>query len=115
MSADLERRFRELGGHFVTPPSEIAAKLDGIRALVFDWDGVFNAGRKGGGLASGFSEPDSMGTNMLRFALWRKRSAQPTCAVLSGADNPAAREFAQRERLDPGSAALGCDLARGDE
>lgn len=99
MSADLERRFRELGGRFVTPAAAIAEKLRGIRALLFDWDGVFNAGAKGGGVASGFSEPDSMGTNMLRYALWRVQGAQPVCAILSGADNAAAREFAQREHF----------------
>jgi 3-deoxy-D-manno-octulosonate 8-phosphate phosphatase (KDO 8-P phosphatase) len=98
MLSDTERRFRELGGRFVTPAAQIAANLRGLRALVFDWDGVFNSGVKGAG-ASGFSEPDSMGTNMLRFALWRERGTQPVCAVVSGADNPAAREFAKREHF----------------
>lgn len=99
MAADLERRFGGLGGHFVVPADDIASRLRRTRALVFDWDGVFNAGVKGGGAASGFSEPDSMGTNMLRFALWRERGVQPICALVSGADNPGAREFANREHF----------------
>lgn len=98
MLGDIEGRFRELGGRFVTPATDIAAAAQRIRALVFDWDGVFNAGVKGVG-GSGFSEADSMGTNMLRFALWRRLGAQPVCAIVSGADNPAAREFAKRERF----------------
>jgi 3-deoxy-D-manno-octulosonate 8-phosphate phosphatase (KDO 8-P phosphatase) len=98
MLADIERRFRELGGRFVTPAAKVAAAAENIRALVFDWDGVFNTGVKGSG-DSGFSEADSMGTNMLRFALWRRHGVQPICAVLSGADNPAAREFAKREHF----------------
>lgn len=99
MRADLECRFGELGGRFVVPAGEIAARLRRVRALMFDWDGVFNPGAKGAGAYSGYSEPDSMGTNLLRFALWRALGAQPACAVLSGADNPAAREFAKREHL----------------
>jgi 3-deoxy-D-manno-octulosonate 8-phosphate phosphatase (KDO 8-P phosphatase) len=98
MPADIERSFLELGGRFVTPAVRVAAKLEAIRALVFDWDGVFNSGAKGMG-GSGFTEPDSMGTNMLRFALWRRRGMQPICAILSGADNPTAREFAEREHF----------------
>lgn len=98
MLGDIERRFSELGGRFVTPAAQIAAAARGIRALVFDWDGVFNSGEKKAG-GSGFSEADSMGTNMLRFALWRRLGTQPVCAIVSGADNPAAREFAKRERF----------------
>lgn len=98
MQPDLERRFRELGGRFVTPLAQMKERLDSVRALVFDWDGVFNPGFKGAGVA-GFSEPDSMGTNMLRFALWLAGREQPLCAIVSGADNPAAREFAKREHF----------------
>ena len=96
MQSDLERRFRELGGRFVIPAERMAARLAKIRGLVFDWDGVFNAGVKGTQV-SGFSEPDSMGTNMLRFAMWLEQEKLPFCAIVSGADNPAAREFAKRE------------------
>ena len=42
-----------------------------IRGFVSDWDGVFNQGAKGEGAESTYSEPDSMGTNLLRYALWR--------------------------------------------
>ena len=98
MHSDLERRFRELGGRFVTQAARMAKNLARIRGIVFDWDGVFNSGLKGA-QASGFTEPDSMGTNMLRFALWLEREEQPFCAIVSGADNPAAREFARREHF----------------
>ena len=39
----------------------LARQLHGIRALVFDWDGVFNDGWKDAQGGSPFSEVDSMG------------------------------------------------------
>lgn len=92
-------RFHDAGGVFVTPAPAVAASLQRIRALVFDWDGVFNSGVKGQGLPSTFSEADSMGSNMLRYALWRKARQLPTVAVVSGESNRAALQFARRERF----------------
>ena len=69
--AELEARFAKLGGVFMTPTSVLRERLRGIRGLVSDWDGVFNAGSKGDGTSSTFGEPDSMGMNLLRYALWR--------------------------------------------
>lgn len=87
------------GGRFVTPPEHLARRLKSIRGLVFDWDGVFNDGCKGPGHASTFSEPDSMGLNMLRYGFWRQWRQLAPVAVISGADNPAAVQFARREHL----------------
>jgi 3-deoxy-D-manno-octulosonate 8-phosphate phosphatase (KDO 8-P phosphatase) len=70
-----------------------------IRGFVSDWDGVFNQGAKGEGAESTYSEPDSMGTNLLRYALWRQNGALPIAALITGEDNPAARGFAQREHF----------------
>ena len=75
--AELEARFAKLGGVFMTPTSVLRERLRGIRGLVSDWDGVFNAGSKGDGTSSTFGEPDSMGMNLLRYALWRERGALP--------------------------------------
>jgi 3-deoxy-D-manno-octulosonate 8-phosphate phosphatase (KDO 8-P phosphatase) len=97
--AALEHRFRQLGGVFLTPPSLIASRLRRVRVIVFDWDGVFNAGVKGNDVESTFSEPDSMGTNLLRFALWRVRKEMPICAIISGENNETARRFAVREHF----------------
>ncbi|MBL1261366.1 MAG: hypothetical protein COB33_012640 [Thiotrichaceae bacterium] len=101
-SPDIQRLaeiFSDLGGTFVTPPSEIAARLKKIKAIVFDWDGVFNDGFKGEGLPSIFSEADSMGTNMLRYGLWRQNSGLPITAIISGEQNLTARHFATREHF----------------
>jgi 3-deoxy-D-manno-octulosonate 8-phosphate phosphatase (KDO 8-P phosphatase) len=98
--AALEERFRELGGVFLTPAPVIADRLRALRGIVFDWDGVFNPGVKGDVTHSSFSEPDSMGTNLLRFALWRKRGEMPATAIVSGERNATALDFAKREHFD---------------
>jgi 3-deoxy-D-manno-octulosonate 8-phosphate phosphatase (KDO 8-P phosphatase) len=97
--AELENRFSKLGGIFVTPVAEIARRVRAARGFVSDWDGVFNAGSKGEGAESTYSEPDSMGTNLLRYALWRAHGALPVAALVTGADNPSARGFALREHF----------------
>ncbi|MCY7352776.1 MAG: hypothetical protein LH606_19310 [Cytophagaceae bacterium] len=38
--------FEDLGGHFVTPAPKLAEKVARVKAVVFDWDGVFNDGVK---------------------------------------------------------------------
>lgn len=97
---ELEARFSKLGGAFLTPVSELAARARKLRGLVADWDGVFNDGAKGDGAASTYSEPDSMGVNLLRYALWREQGrTMPVAALITGAHNGAAREFALREHF----------------
>ena len=98
-SPGLVDKFSAAGGNFVTPVEELTQKLDQCRAIVFDWDGVFNTGRKGGARSSGFSEADSMGTNMLRYGLWRRLGELPYTAIISGEDNQSAIAFAEREHL----------------
>lgn len=91
--------FRSLGGTFITPPDKIATRLASINAVVYDWDGVFNPGFKGEGQPSSFNEADSMGTNMLRFGLWRRENRMPIAAIISGEQNKTARYFATREHF----------------
>ena len=91
--------FSKLGGTFVTPIRVLAERMQGIRGFVSDWDGVFNQGAKGEGAESTYSEPDSMGTNLLRYAMWRRHGELPIAALITGADNPSARTFALREHF----------------
>ena len=93
--------FSRLGGTFITPIGTLVERMQGIRGLVADWDGVFNQGAKGEGAESTYSEPDSMGTNLLRYALWRKQGGElPIAALITGAENPSARTFALREHFN---------------
>lgn len=97
--AEIGARFTRLGGTFVQSPETLAERFRHITALVFDWDGVFNRGEKGGDASSGFTEADSMGINMLRYAIWRRDQQLPVCAIITGEKNAAAEQFARRERF----------------
>lgn len=92
--------FESAGGEFLVSHAEFRRRVAGIRAFLFDWDGVFNEGQKGEGIHSGFTEADAMGLNLLRFGYWLKQDSQlPHCGILSGMNNPHAAHFAQREKL----------------
>jgi len=94
--------YQQLGGVFITPPSVLTQKLSTIKALIFDWDGVFNDGRKTQSTGSGFSEVDAMGINMLRFSMWLKNThgERIKSVVITGENNPSAFAFAKREGFD---------------
>ena len=80
--------------------ADLKARLSRIRAVLFDWDGVFNDGWKDLEGGSPFSEVGSMGVNMLRFGLWIEMKEQlPCAAVITGQHNAHAERFAQREKL----------------
>jgi 3-deoxy-D-manno-octulosonate 8-phosphate phosphatase (KDO 8-P phosphatase) len=91
--------FRSIGGVFLTPATTIVQNLKNIKAYVFDWDGVFNDGVKSQDRGSAYSEPDSMGLNMLRYNHWRLTGTLPYVAVISGANNPTAIDLAKRENF----------------
>ncbi|MBB3698352.1 phosphatase [Flammeovirga yaeyamensis] len=95
-----EELFVEGGGVFVAPSSSLLEQLKNVKGLIFDWDGVFNNGVKGGNMPSPFSEVDSMGVNMLRFGYFLEHGKIPFTAVVTGEYNEAAFKWAQREHLD---------------
>jgi 3-deoxy-D-manno-octulosonate 8-phosphate phosphatase (KDO 8-P phosphatase) len=97
--AELQQRFCALGARFLIDADRLAERLLTVRALVFDWDGVFNSGAKGDGSPSTFSESDSMGTNLWRYALWRRHGRLPLTVVVTGAKNSTAESFAKREHF----------------
>jgi 3-deoxy-D-manno-octulosonate 8-phosphate phosphatase (KDO 8-P phosphatase) len=94
--------YEKLGGVFITPPSVLIQKLSKIKALIFDWDGVFNDGRKTQSTGSGFSEVDSMAINMLRFSLWLKntKGERIKTVIITGENNGTAFSLAVREGFD---------------
>lgn len=97
---EIEDRYTEIGGQFISSAFDLSKKLDRIKAFVFDWDGVFNAGYKGGDHHSGFSEIDSMGVNLLRFGYYLKHKQLPVISIITGADNPVAEQLAKREHYN---------------
>ncbi|MFN8211637.1 MAG: hypothetical protein U0T33_11825 [Bacteroidales bacterium] len=96
---DIEKTFTGLGGTFRVSPAEIKKILPGIKAFVFDWDGVFNNGLKTGDAGSPFSEIDSMGINLLRFSTWLKSGSLPYCFIITGMNNSSAAGYAKREHF----------------
>lgn len=97
---DYLKAFANLGTRFLRPPEALQRQLGQIRALLLDWDGVFNDGWKDQDGGSPFSEVDSMGLNLLRFSMWHRAQKMLPCAILTGQHNPIAERFAKREHLD---------------
>ena len=92
--------FAERGGEFLVAYPDFIRKALKIKAIIFDWDGVFNSGYKGDGLYSQFSEVDSMGLNMLRFGYKLLTGRLLTAGIVSGMDNKNTEMFVRREHLD---------------
>ncbi len=92
--------FEERGGEFVSSPFLFKEKLAHVKAVLFDWDGVFHSGYKQEHRTSAFSEADSMGVNMLRFGLFLQENKLPVCGIITGEHNPTAAFWSSREHLD---------------
>lgn len=71
-----------------------------IRGLILDWDGVWTNGRKRPDGQSDFSEHDTMGLNLLRFAHYAATGEMLRIAIVTGERNPTAEFLVQREHYD---------------
>ncbi len=87
-------------GRFLTPAANIQAKLEKIKAYIFDWDGVFNNGQKDERNTSLFNEIDAMGINMLRFNYFKRKGEMPILGIITGERNSASHSLANREHMD---------------
>lgn len=96
---DIKQCFELAGGEFISPLSVFTDKLPSIKAFVFDWDGVFNSGFKQDNAGSPFSEPSSMGLNMLRFSGYLKDGKAPLIFIITGENNLPAIMLAKREHF----------------
>jgi 3-deoxy-D-manno-octulosonate 8-phosphate phosphatase (KDO 8-P phosphatase) len=97
---DIQHIFESKGGEFISSPFLLRQKLKDVKALIFDWDGVFHSGYKDESRSSSFSEADSMGVNMMRFGYYLLNKEIPFTAIISGENNPTALHWAEREHLD---------------
>lgn len=96
----ITEKYKAIGGKFLNSEDLLQEKLKGIKAFVFDWDGVFNSGEKSGGGSSNFNEIDSMGTNLLRFSYYLHKKLLPITAIISGEKNESAFWFCKREHFN---------------
>ncbi len=94
---EIEKLFK---GKFLIPPAKILAKLDKVKAYIFDWDGVFNNGQKDERNTSLFNEIDAMGINMLRFNHYQRKGSMPIFGIITGERNSASHSFSDREHMD---------------
>jgi 3-deoxy-D-manno-octulosonate 8-phosphate phosphatase (KDO 8-P phosphatase) len=92
--------FTAHGGQFHISPEAFLNKLQGIRAFIFDWDGVFNSSEKNSEGSSPFNEVDSMGLNLLRFSHWLQKGHLPPVAIISGEKNQSSFQLSRREHFD---------------
>lgn len=99
MSDSIEHIFEEMGGNFVLSPFLFKQGLANIKALVFDWDGVFHGGEKNEHASSSFNESDSMGINMLRFGFYLQNGSIPLSVIVTGERNQTAFHWAEREHM----------------
>ena len=86
-------------GVFISDAALLKNKYRNIRAVLFDWDGVFNTGQKNIDGQSTFSEVDSMGVNLMRFNGYLFRKQQPIMGIVTGEHNQLAFKFARREHF----------------
>lgn len=96
----IEDRFVDINGKFLTSSFDIREKLEKTKAIVFDWDGVFNDGFKNTTHSSGFSEIDTLGVAMLRFGFKLARDLKVKTAIITGEKNEACITWAKREGID---------------
>ncbi|HLF34168.1 MAG TPA: hypothetical protein VI583_08020 [Cyclobacteriaceae bacterium] len=96
----IESSFSGLGGKFLSTPAEIEKKYAAVKAIIFDWDGVFNDGYKYGETGSLFSESDSMGVNLLRFNYFLIHNRHLRTFIITGLHNKSAVSYVEREHFD---------------
>ena len=94
---ELEDHFNTAGGQFISSAFTMQKKLEHIKAFVFDWDGVFNDGSKLSTTGSGFSEVDSAGLRILRYAYFLKNQQNMPLAIITGAENPSAKWLLEKQ------------------
>lgn len=88
----------DIAGEIILDPEVFIKKLSNVKALIFDWDGIFNDGVKGK-VPSTFNEIDSMGINMLRFGYYLIHGQNPFTAIVTGEKNETAIQWAEREHF----------------
>ncbi len=97
---ELEDHFSDIGGQFLTSAFDIQKKLPKVKAYLFDWDGVFNDGSKQAGESSTFSEVDSAGIRLLRYAHYLRYDSIPLLGVITGASNNSAVKLMESHQGD---------------
>jgi len=97
---NIEDLFSSKGGIFGVDVQILSSKLNNLKALILDWDGVFNDGIKDDDNGSPFSEVDSMGLNMFRFSFFLKHGFIPAIFIVTGENNRSSLHLSKREHFN---------------
>ena len=96
----LEDAFVDIGGHFLKSAFDLREKMSSIKAVVFDWDGVFNNGEIDAEESNTYSLIDAQGIDSLRFGFFKAHSRMLLTAVISEVKNDGCKAWANRYNAD---------------
>ena len=96
----LEDAFVDIGGHFLRSAFDLREKMSEIKAIIFDWDGVFNGGEKDASGSSKYSVVDSTGFDRLRFGFFLAHNRMLTTAIFSESENPICSQWCRNEHIN---------------
>ncbi|MGE9515947.1 MAG: hypothetical protein ACQPRH_01220 [Solitalea-like symbiont of Tyrophagus putrescentiae] len=83
-------------GRFINSEEYIKDKINSIKALVFDWDGVFTNAHKNINLESTYSELDVFMLNLFKLQYFLKTKTILPTVIITGSQNPTAIHFAKK-------------------
>lgn len=96
----LEDAFVDIGGHFLKSAFDLREKMADIKAIIFDWDGVFNGGVKDASGSSSYSVVDTQGVDRFRFGFFQAFSRMIHTAVFAEGENPLCLQWSKTEHID---------------
>ncbi len=98
--AHIEESFIDIGGQFFTSGFDMRERLPNIKAILFDWDGLFNDGARSSDTEAGYSQIDATGVDLLRQGFYLAFGKMVKTAIITGSKNSNAHEFARRENIN---------------
>lgn len=96
----LEDAFVDIGGHFMKSAFDLREKMQDIKAIILDWDGVFNNGEKARDGSSAYSLVDTEGLERFRFGYFMALKSMIKTAVISETENPLCASWATIANID---------------
>lgn len=87
-------------GRFINSQEYIKDKINNIKALVFDWDGVFTNAQKNINLESTYSELDVFMLNLFKLQYFLKTNTILPTVIITGSQNPTAIHFAKKNHFN---------------
>lgn len=87
-------------GQFINNEAYIKDKLSSMKALVFDWDGVFTSAQKNINSETTYSELDVFMLNLFKLNYFLETGHILPTVIITGSQNPTAINFAKKNYFD---------------